>query len=86
MIFGKFKKRNPRAVGFFHRILDRNVVVIVPVFSQIYHKIFIELGGYINVTGYQREVLSCGVRGYGHSNMGNGWRGSNTLSKSYFRG
>ena len=27
MIFGKFKKRNPRTVGFFHRVLDRNVVV-----------------------------------------------------------
>ena len=27
VIFGKFKKRNPRVVGFFHRILDRNVVV-----------------------------------------------------------
>ena len=27
VIFGKFKKRNPRAVGFFRRILDRNVVV-----------------------------------------------------------
>ena len=24
VIFGKFKKRNPRAVGFFRRILDRN--------------------------------------------------------------
>ena len=27
VIFGKFKKRNPRAVGFFRRILARNVVV-----------------------------------------------------------
>ena len=27
VIFGKFKKRNPRVVGFFRRILDRNVVV-----------------------------------------------------------
>ena len=27
VIFGKFEKRNPRAVGFFHRIWDRNVVV-----------------------------------------------------------
>ena len=27
VIFGKFKKRNPRAVGFFRQILDRNVVV-----------------------------------------------------------
>ena len=27
VIFGKFKNRNPRAVGFFRRILDRNVVV-----------------------------------------------------------
>ena len=27
VIFGKFKKRNPRAVGFFRRILDQNVVV-----------------------------------------------------------
>ena len=27
VIFGMFKKRNPRAVGFFRRILDRNVVV-----------------------------------------------------------
>ena len=27
VIFGRFKKRNPRAVGFFRRILDRNVVV-----------------------------------------------------------
>ena len=27
MIFGKFKKRNPCAVGFFRQILDRNVVV-----------------------------------------------------------
>ena len=27
VIFGRFKKINPRAVGFFHRILDRNVVV-----------------------------------------------------------
>ena len=27
VIFGKFKKRNPRAVIFFRRILDRNVVV-----------------------------------------------------------
>ena len=29
VIFGRFKKRNPRAVGFFRRILDRNVVVSV---------------------------------------------------------
>ena len=29
VIFGKFKKRNPCAVGFFCRILDRNVVVAV---------------------------------------------------------
>ena len=29
VIFGKFKKRIPWAVGFFHRILDRNVVVTV---------------------------------------------------------
>ena len=29
VIFGKFKKRNPRGVGFFRRILDRNVVVRV---------------------------------------------------------
>ena len=27
VIFGKFKKRNPCVVGFFRRILDRNVVV-----------------------------------------------------------
>ena len=27
VIFGKFKKRNPRVVGFFRRILDQNVVV-----------------------------------------------------------
>ena len=27
VIFGRFKKRNPRAVGFFRRILGRNVVV-----------------------------------------------------------
>ena len=27
VIFGKFKKRNPHVVGFFRRILDRNVVV-----------------------------------------------------------
>ena len=27
VIFGKFKRRNPRAVGFFRRILDQNVVV-----------------------------------------------------------
>ena len=27
VIFGKFRKRNPRAVRFFRRILDRNVVV-----------------------------------------------------------
>ena len=27
VIFGKFKNKNPRAIGFFHRILDRNVVV-----------------------------------------------------------
>ena len=27
VIFGKFKKINPRAIGFFRRILDRNVVV-----------------------------------------------------------
>ena len=27
MIFGKFKKRNPHAVGSNRRILDRNVVV-----------------------------------------------------------
>ena len=27
VIFGKFKKRNPRVVIFFRRILDRNVVV-----------------------------------------------------------
>ena len=27
VIFGKFKKRNPCTVGFFRRILDRNVVV-----------------------------------------------------------
>ena len=27
VIFGRFKKRNPRAVGFFRWILDRNVVV-----------------------------------------------------------
>ena len=27
VIFGKFKKRNPCAVGFFHQILDWNVVV-----------------------------------------------------------
>ena len=27
VIFGRFKKRNPRAIGFFRRILDRNVVV-----------------------------------------------------------
>ena len=27
VIFGKFKKRNPHAVGFFRQILDRNVVV-----------------------------------------------------------
>ena len=31
VIFGKFKKRNPRAVGFFRRILDRNVVVMYSV-------------------------------------------------------
>ena len=28
VIFGKFKKRNPHVVGFFRRILDRNVVVV----------------------------------------------------------
>ena len=27
VIFGRFKKGNPRAVGIFHQILDRNVVV-----------------------------------------------------------
>ena len=27
VIFGRFKKGNPRAVGIFRRILDRNVVV-----------------------------------------------------------
>ena len=27
VIFGRFKKRNPCTVGFFRRILDRNVVV-----------------------------------------------------------
>ena len=27
VVFDKFKKRNPRVVGFFSRILDRNVVV-----------------------------------------------------------
>ena len=27
VVFGKFKKRNPCAIGFFRRILDRNVVV-----------------------------------------------------------
>ena len=27
LIFGTVKRKNPRAVGFFHRILDRNVVV-----------------------------------------------------------
>ena len=30
VIFGKFKKRNTRAVGFFRRILDQNVVVMAP--------------------------------------------------------
>ena len=29
VIFGKFKKRNPRAIRFLRRILDRNVVVPV---------------------------------------------------------
>ena len=29
VIFGRFKKGNPRAVGIFRRILDRNVVVLV---------------------------------------------------------
>ena len=28
VIFGRFKKGNPRAVGIFRRILDRNVVVL----------------------------------------------------------
>ena len=28
VIFGRFKKRNPCAVGLFRQILDRNVVVI----------------------------------------------------------
>ena len=27
VIFGRFKRKNPRAVGSNHRILDRNVVV-----------------------------------------------------------
>ena len=27
VIFGRFKKINPRAVGFFRQILDQNVVV-----------------------------------------------------------
>ena len=35
MIFGKFKKKNPRAVGFFRWILDRNVVVTTLVVPQI---------------------------------------------------
>ena len=34
MIFGNFKKRNPRTVGFFRRILDRNVVVNPPTWSN----------------------------------------------------
>ena len=28
LIFGRFKKKNPRAVGSNRRILDRNVVVL----------------------------------------------------------
>ena len=28
LIFGRFKRKNPRAVGSNRRILDRNVVVI----------------------------------------------------------
>ena len=35
VIFGRFKKRNPRAVGFFRRILDRNVVVYYPEASLV---------------------------------------------------
>ena len=38
VILRKFKKRNPRAVGFFRRILDRNVVVS--------HRIFWPLSWY----------------------------------------
>ena len=37
VIFGKFKKRNPRAIGFFRRILDRNVVVHRCIHVDVYH-------------------------------------------------
>ena len=35
VIFGKFKKRNPHAVVFFRRILDRNVVVFPAIFISV---------------------------------------------------
>ena len=34
VIFGRFKKRNPRTVGFFHRILGQNVVVSLSIFCK----------------------------------------------------
>ena len=29
LIFGRFKRKNPRAIGSNHRILDQNVVVVL---------------------------------------------------------
>ena len=38
VIFGRFKKGNPRAVGTFRRILDRNVVVSLAFEGQCAHE------------------------------------------------
>ena len=35
LIFGRFKRKNPCAVGSNHRILDRNVVVYEEAFKEM---------------------------------------------------